>query len=90
MILGKSWINKYGVLLDMMKDRILFVFGRYEYDGNLTSPLEDLTFLSILSLLSLLMLFYTILKRPLSLIYKNDFDNFKGYETVFKSIFSFE
>ena len=73
-----------------MKDRILFVFDRYEYDKNLTLPLENLTFLSILSLLSLLILSYTILKRPLSLIYKNDFDNSEGYEIAFESIFSLE
>ena len=74
----------------MIKNRILFVPDRYEYDKNLTSPLEDLTFLPILSLSSLLILFYTILKRPLSLIYENDFDNFEGYETVFEFISSFE
>ena len=74
----------------MMKDRILFVFDYYEYNRNLTLPLEDLTFLSILSLLSLLILSYTILKRSLSLIYENNFNNFENYEIVFKSISSFE
>ena len=73
-----------------MKDRILFVSDRYKYDKNLILLLEDLTFLLILSLLSLLMLSYTILKRPLSLIYKNNFDNFEGYKIVFESIFSFK
>ena len=74
----------------MIKDRILFVFDRYEYNKNLTSPLEDLTFLPILSSLSLLILFYTILKRPLSLIYEDDFDNSEDYKTAFESIFFFE
>ena len=73
-----------------MKNRILFVLNRYKYNRNLTLPLEDLTFLFILSLLSLLILFYTILKRLLSLTYKNDFNNFEGYEIAFESIFSLE
>ena len=73
-----------------MKDRILFILDRYKYNKNLTLLLENLTFLSILSLLSLLILFYTILKRSLSLIYKNNFNNSKGYEIIFEFIFSFE
>ena len=74
----------------MMKNRILFVLNRYEYNRNLTLPSEDLTFLPILSLLSLLILFYTILKRLLSLTYENNFNNFEDYKIVFKSIFSFK
>ena len=75
----------------MIKNKILFVFDRYEYDKNLTSPSEDLTFLFILSLLSLSILSYIILKRfLLSLTYKNNFDNFKDYKTAFEFIFSFE
>ena len=49
----------------MMKDRILFIFNRYEYNRNQTLPLEDITFLlilSLLSLLSILILPRTILK----------------------------
>ena len=72
----------------MIKDRILFVLDRYKYNKNLTLLLEDLTFLFILSLLSLLILSYTILKRFLSLIYENNFNNFEGYKIIFKSIFS--
>ena len=77
-----------------MKDRILFVFDYYKYNRNQTSFLEDLTFLfilSLLSLLSILILPRIILKRLLlSLIYKNNFDNFEGYEIIFESIFSLE
>ena len=72
----------------MIKNRILFVLGRYKYNKNLTLSLENLTFLSTLSLLSLLILPYTILKRLLSLIYKNNFNNFKDYEITSESIFS--
>ena len=83
-------MNKYRVLLDMIKNRILFVPDRYKYNKNLILLLVNLTFLFILSLLSLLILSYTILKRPLSLIYENNFNNFEGYEIVFKFIFSFK
>ena len=75
----------------MIKDKILFMLDRYKYNKNLILPLKDLTFLLVLSLLSLLILSRTILKRPLlSLIYKNDFDNFEGYDTIFESIFFFK
>ena len=36
-ILGKLWINKYRVLLDMLRDKLLFVPGRYIYNGNVVS-----------------------------------------------------
>ena len=42
-------MNKYEVILDMMKDKILFVFERCEYNNNKVSAIEDLSFLSITS-----------------------------------------
>ena len=45
MILGKLWMNKYGVLLDMMKDKILFVLDRCNHDGNEILIAEDLAIL---------------------------------------------
>ena len=44
-ILGKLWINKYRVLLDIMKDKILFVLDRYNYNSNKTSIAKDLAIL---------------------------------------------
>ena len=43
-ILGKPWMNKHGVLLDMIRDKILFVPGRCEYDHNNASNSDDLSF----------------------------------------------
>ena len=43
-ILGKLWINRYGVLLDIMRDKILFVLGRCEHDYNNASNSNDLSF----------------------------------------------
>ena len=45
LILGKPWMNKHGVILDMLKDKVLFVPGRCEHDDNKVSTAEDLSFL---------------------------------------------
>lgn len=45
MILGKPWMNKHGVLLDMMVDKLLFVPGRCNHDGDIASALKDLSFI---------------------------------------------
>lgn len=45
-ILGKPWLNRHGVLLDMLKDKLLFVPGRCNHDGNKVSSSEDLTFVN--------------------------------------------
>lgn len=44
MILGKPWMNKHGVLLDMLKDKVLFVPGRCCHEGNKASTPEELAF----------------------------------------------
>ena len=46
-ILGKSWINKHDMLLDMLKDEILFVSERCNYDDDVTFFSKDLIFLFI-------------------------------------------
>ena len=46
-IIGKPWMNKHKVLLDMMKDKILFVPGRCTHDDSAPSNIEDLTFISL-------------------------------------------
>ena len=46
MILGKPWMNKHGVLLDMLKDKLLFVPGRCHHDGNAVSDSHELRFVS--------------------------------------------
>ncbi len=42
MILGKPWMNKHRVVLDMMTDKILFVPGRCDHNGSAASNLSDL------------------------------------------------
>ena len=39
-------MNKYRVLLDIMKDKILFISDRYNYNDNKISIAEDLAILS--------------------------------------------
>ena len=38
-------MNKYGVLLDIMKDKILFMPDRYNYNNNEISIAKDLAIL---------------------------------------------
>ena len=38
-------MNKHKVILDMLKDKILFMFERCEYDDNKTLAFENLSFL---------------------------------------------
>ena len=45
LILGKPWMNKHKVVLDMMKDKVLFVPGRCNHDGDMASAEADLSFL---------------------------------------------
>ena len=43
-ILGKLWMNKHGVLLDLLTDKLLFRPGYCHHDGNEASPQESLVF----------------------------------------------
>ena len=43
-ILGKLWINKHGVILDLLKNKLLFRPGYCHHDGNISFLLEDLEF----------------------------------------------
>ena len=42
-------MNKHEIILDMKKNKILFVFERYKYNDNKASAIENLSFLSITS-----------------------------------------
>ena len=57
-------MNKYKVILDMLKNKILFVFKRYKYDDNKISITKKLSFLSIIS--------FIVVTRPLKPIIKNE------------------
>ena len=56
-------MNKYEIVFDMLKDKMLFVFKRYKYDNNKASALENLSFL--------LKTLFIIIIRPFKLIIKN-------------------
>ena len=57
-------MNKYKVVLDMLKDKILFLFKRCNYDDNKILILKDLSFLSITS--------FVIITRFFKFIVEND------------------
>ena len=63
-IFEKLYMNKYEVVFDMFKNKILFLFKRYDHDDNKISTLKDLSFLSITS--------FIIITRSFKLIIKND------------------
>ena len=42
-------MNKHGVILDMFKNKILFLFKRCDYNDNKISASKDLSFLSTIS-----------------------------------------
>ena len=48
------------MILDMRKNKILFIFKRYKYDDNKVSTTENLSFLSIISLIVITSLKSTI------------------------------
>ena len=56
-------MNKYEIIFDMRKDKMLFVFKRYKHDDNKISISENLSFLSIIS--------FIVITRSLKLIIKN-------------------
>ena len=58
-------MNKYEVVFDMLKDKMLFVFKRCEYNNNKISISKNLSFLSIIS--------FTII-RSFKFIVKNESD----------------
>ena len=44
-ILEKPWMNKYDVLLNIIRDKIFFISERYKYDYNATFSLSSLLFI---------------------------------------------
>ena len=49
-------MNKHEIILDMRKDKVLFVSKRYKYDDNKVSASENLSFLSITSFIIIISL----------------------------------
>ena len=57
-------MNKYKVVLDMLKNKILFLFKRCDYNNNKILTSKDLSFLSTT--------LFIIITRSFKLIIKND------------------
>ena len=53
-------MNKYEVILDIRKDKILFISKRYKYNDNKVSTSENLSFLSIISFIIIISLKFII------------------------------
>ena len=45
-ILKKSWINKYNVFLNIIKNKILFILKRYDYEKKIIFLFKNLIFLA--------------------------------------------
>ena len=56
-------MNKYKIVFDMLKDKMLFVFKRYKHDDNKAFAFENLSFLLKTS--------FIIIIRPFKFIVKN-------------------
>ena len=59
-------MNKYKVILDMLKNKILFLFKRYNYDNNKILILKDLSFLPITSFIIITQSFKSIVENDLN------------------------
>ena len=57
-------MNKYEIVLDMFKNKILFLFKRCDYNNNKILTSKDLSFLSITS--------FNIITRPFKFIVENN------------------
>ena len=53
-------MNKYEVVLNMRKNKILFIFKRYKYNDNKVSTIENLSFLSIISFIIIISLKFIV------------------------------
>ena len=54
------------MILDVRKDKMLFVFKQYKYDNNKISTTENLSFLSIISFIIIIRFFKSTIKKKLN------------------------
>ena len=73
-------MNKYKVILDMFRDKILFLFERYDHDDNKILTLKDLSFLSNVS--------SVVITRFFKLIVENDSNEYNFDMNHFKNVFN--
>ena len=82
-------MNKYEVVFDMLKDKILFIFERYEYNDNKTLTFKNLSFLSKTSFVIIIWSFKSIVENESN---KNNFNinHFKNTLNKKRSILTFK
>ena len=71
-------MNKYKIVLDMLKNKILFIFKRYKYNNNKISTFENLSFLLKTS--------FIVITRPFKFIAKNESNENNFDINYFKNI----
>ena len=71
-------MNKYKVVLDMLKDKLLFIFKRYKHNNNKALTFKNLSFLSKTS--------FIIIIRPFKFIVKNESNKNNFDINYFKNI----
>ena len=64
-------MNKYEIVFDMLKDKMLFIFKRCEYNDNKTLAFKDLSFLLKTPFIIIIRSFKFIIKNKSN---KNNFD----------------
>ena len=73
-------MNKYEVVFDMLRDKILFLFERCNHNNNKISTLKDLSFLSNVS--------FVIITRSFKFIIENDSNEDNFDINHFKNVFN--
>ena len=82
-------MNKYEVVFDILKDKILFIFKRYKYNDNKTLTFENLSFLSKTLFIIIIRSFKFIIENESN---ENNFDinHFKDILNRKRSILTFK
>ena len=82
-------MNKHKVIFDILKNKMLFVFKRCEYNDNKTSTFKNLSFLSKTLFIIITRSFKSIIKNKSN---KNNFDinYFKDISNRKRSILTFK
>ena len=83
-------MNKYEIVFNMIKDKILFIFKRCEYNNNKILISKNLSFLSIISLIFIIRSFKFIIKNELNednldMNFSKNISNKKKSTLIFKA-----